>query len=331
MIIVTGAAGLIGSAVVRELNRRGEKDIILVDHLSNTDKWMNLRSLRYRDYFEREDFLARVERANLGGYRGPELNGVTTITHLGANSSTMEKDASHLAENNYRYSVALGNYARTFQARLVYASSAATYGDGENGFDDDVTRLEELRPLNMYGYSKQMFDLWVKNEGLLNSFAGLKYFNVFGPNEYHKGDMMSLVLKAYRQILQNGKIKLFKSYRPEYRDGEQKRDFFYVEDSAHMTVYLALENRNASGIFNAGSGVASTWVELATSIFQAAGREPVIEFIEMPEFLRERYQYFTCAPIDRIRNAGYQTPVTPLKEAVSDYVQNYLMAGEKRA
>jgi len=214
---------------------------------------------------------------------------------------------------------------------MVYASSAATYGDGEDGFDDNIEEMEKLRPLNMYGYSKYMFDRWLKVRGFSPLFAGLKYFNVFGPNEYHKGEMMSLVLKAYRQIQESGSLKLFKSHRDDYKNGEQMRDFFYVEDSAKMTVFLALDNTEVSGVFNAGSGVASTWVALATCIFEAMGKPVNIDFIDMPEHLRDRYQYYTCAPIDRIRAAGYTEPVTPLKEAVTDYVQNYLMQGEKKA
>lgn len=331
MIVVTGAAGLIGGAICRELNRRGREDLILVDHLGMSDKWMNLRTIRYKDYFEKDEFIYLIEEATQAGNIDPRLEGITTIIHMGANSSTTERDATHLIENNYRYSVILALFAEKFRARMVYASSAATYGEGDEGFEDDIDSIEKLRPLNMYGYSKFMFDRWLKVRGFHPLFAGLKYFNVFGPNEYHKGEMMSLVLKAYRQIQETGKLKLFKSYRDEYKHGEQMRDFFYVEDAARMTVFLALDNTEISGLFNAGSGVASTWVELATGIFEAMDKPVEIEFIEMPEYLKDRYQYYTCAPIDRIRNAGYTLPVTPLKEAVADYVKNYLMQGERKA
>lgn len=328
MIVITGGAGLIGGAVVRELNRRGYDDLILVDHLGMSDKWKNLRSLKYRLYFEREQFIDLVEQSLQLGLDS-EFRGIKAIIHLGANSSTMEKDATHLVDNNYWYSVKLARFARKFDIRMVYASSAATYGDGELGFDDDIDKLDELRPLNMYGYSKQMFDQWLAREGFYPYFAGLKYFNVFGPNEYHKGDMMSLVLKAYRQIMNEGKIRLFRSHRDDYRDGEQMRDFFYVEDAAKMTVFLVLDNPNACGLFNAGSGVASTWLELAGAIFSAMDRETNIEFIDIPENIRDRYQYYTCAPIDRIRKEGFSDSITPLADAVKDYVQNYLMKGEK--
>ncbi len=336
MIIVTGAAGLIGGAVVRELNRRGREDLVLVDHLGTSDKWMNLRTLKYTEYLERDDFTARMNDA-LYHRRGSLSFGrqssdkIDAIIHLGACSSTTERNAEYLINNNYQFSIDLARIAMRYSARMVYASSAATYGDGEQGFDDRETDLHTLHPLNMYGYSKHMFDQWLAREGFAPLFAGLKYFNVFGPNEYHKGEMMSLVLKAYRQIVADGKIRLFKSYKPEYKDGEQMRDFFYVEDSAKMTVFLTLDNTSACGLFNAGSGVASTWVELAGSIFAAMGKEPNIEFIEMPEHLKDRYQYYTCAPIDKIRNAGFTHPVTPLRDAVKDYVQNFLMQGERKA
>ncbi len=325
MIVVTGAAGLIGAAVVRELNRRGYEEILLVDHMGTSDKWKNLRSLKYREYFEKGDFLQRLDSPSA------LPSSMDAIIHLGACSATTERDASYLMENNYRYSIRLAEYAARHSIRMVYASSAATYGDGEKGFDDDISNMDTLEPMNGYGFSKQMFDQWLKRRGFAPLFAGLKYFNVFGPNEYHKGDMMSLVLKAFRQIQTEKKIRLFKSYKPEYKDGEQMRDFFYVKDAAQMTVHFALDNREAAGVFNAGSGEANTWLELASSIFEAMGETMEVEFIDMPESIRDRYQYYTCAPIDRVRQAGYTAPVTPLREAVKDYVRNYLMQNERWA
>ncbi|MCP5479861.1 MAG: ADP-glyceromanno-heptose 6-epimerase [Spirochaetales bacterium] len=320
MIIVTGAAGLIGSAVARELNRRGAENLILVDHLGHTEKWRYLRSISYREYFEKQDFLLRLERG--------QFPGIEAIVHLGANSSTTETDASHLVENNYRYSMELARVSARDGLRMVYASSAATYGDGADGFDDDPARLGELRPLNMYGYSKHMFDCWLARDQFRPGFLGLKYFNVYGPNEYHKGNMQSLVLKAFRQVQSDGCIRLFKSYHPDYADGEQKRDFLYVEDAARMTVFFALDNREATGVVNAGSGTARTWNDLARAVFGAMGREPAIEYIEMPAELRGKYQYYTCAPIERLRQAGYNQSITSIEDAVSAYVRDYLLAGE---
>lgn len=330
MIVVTGAAGLIGCAVVRELNRRGLTNLILVDRLGTSDKWMNLRSLRYAEYVEKDQFLRRIETSLEKGSKAAGLPRIRTIIHLGACSATTERDASYLVENNYRYSVLLYELAQRSRARFVYASSAATYGDGANGYNDDEDAVEHLRALNMYGYSKQMFDLHVKRGGFALA-AGIKYFNVFGPNEYHKGDMMSVVLKGYRQIRETGKIRLFKSYRADYPDGGQQRDFLYVEDAARMTVFLALEKPTATGLFNAGSGKAQTWLDLVNPIFAAMGKTPSIEFIEMPENLRDRYQYYTCAPMEKLRRAGYHHVTTALPEAVTEYVKDYLLHDELRA
>lgn len=323
MILITGAAGLIGSAVVRELNRRGCDDLVLADHLSTSDKWMNLRTLRYEEYLEKDQLFGFLKQI--------EANRVDCIIHLGACSATTERDAGYLVRNNYQYSAELAEFAARNDIRMVYASSAATYGDGSNGYEDDEARLYELSPLNMYGYSKHMFDLKLARDQFAPHFVGVKYFNVFGPNEYHKGDMMSVVLKAFRQIRAEGKMRLFKSYRPDYADGEQKRDFFYVKDAARLTVYLALDNPGANGLFNAGSGHARTWVELGRAIFKALELEPRIEFMEMPADLRDRYQYFTCAPMDKLRLIGYDEPATDIDDAVGDYVREYLNRDERRA
>lgn len=316
MIIVTGGAGFIGSGLVWELNRRGEEDILVVDELGKGEKWKNLRALRFKDYIEKNDFYRRLEG-------GSWKDVPAAIAHLGACSSTTEEDASYLVDNNFKCSKLLARYAMEKGVRFVYASSAATYGDGSQGYKDEEATLRQLRPLNMYGYSKQMFDLWANEHGVLDSAVGLKYFNIYGPNEYHKGEMRSKVVKAYEEILQTGHIHLFRSYRDDYKDGEQKRDFLYVKDAVRITAYF-LESRDKSGIYNVGSGVARTWVDLARAVFAAMGREVSVKFIDMPENIREKYQYFTEAPLEKLRSAGYCDPVMPLEEAVRDYVQGYL-------
>lgn len=323
-ILVTGGAGFIGSALVWELNRRGFENVFIADFLGQDEKWKNLVPLRFDDYLEADVLLRRVEAGD------PTLGNVHTVFHLGACSSTTERDAAYLIRNNFAYTRALASWALSLGARFVYASSAATYGDGSAGMGDaDPARdLPRLRPLNMYGYSKHLFDLYAMRRGFLSRVVGMKYFNVFGPNEGHKGDMRSLVHKAYGQIVETGRVGLFKSYRPEFRDGEQQRDFLYVKDAVAMTLTLA-ENPAAGGLFNLGSGEANTWLTLARAIFSALDREPAIDFIEMPEILRGKYQYFTRADISRLRVAWPGFTVTPLTEAVRDYVQNYLIPGQR--
>lgn len=324
MIIVTGGAGLIGSAVVWSLNRLGRDDILVVDHLGTGEKWKNLVALRFRDYLEKKDFLRLVAEDRLS----TTSERVEAIIHLGACSATTEQNASYLAENNFDYSKQLALYAVRNDIRFIYASSAATYGDGARGFRDDENGLNELRPLNMYGYSKQLFDVWARANGLLDRIVGLKYFNVFGPNEQHKGEMRSLVLKAYEQILATGKLRLFKSHRDNYADGEQQRDFIYVKDAAAMTLHF-LDNRQVGGIFNIGGGEANSWNRLAAAIFRALGRPERIEYIDMPEAIRETYQYHTRADIAKLRQAGYDEVITPLEAAVEEYVTGYLAPGKR--
>ncbi len=317
-VVVTGGAGFIGSALVWALNLRGIDDILIVDRLDQSEKWKNLVPLRYRDYMDASDF----ESALLA--RPGDFTDVGTVLHLGACSSTTETDTAFLMRNNYEYSKHLAQWAIARDVRFVYASSAATYGGLERNLRDD-SELDALRPLNMYAYSKHRFDVFARDNGWLDKITGLKYFNVFGPNEQHKGDMRSLVDKAFHQIQETGTIRLFKSYRSEYRDGEQRRDFLYVKDAAEMTLHLA--DREAFGLFNLGSGQAHTWLDLVRPIFRSLRVPERIEFVDMPPQLRDKYQYCTCATIDRLRAAGYDRPVTPLDRAVDDYVSNYLLPG----
>ncbi len=316
-ILVTGGAGFIGSALVWELNRRGCENIVVCDRLSQDEKWRNLVPLKFADYLDGGDLerLVRTSPDALGSF--------DHVLHLGACSATTERDADYLMRNNYELTRLLCDWTLARGGRFVYASSAATYGDGAHGMDDRLEDLHRLRPLNMYGYSKHLFDLYAQRTGLLGRVAGLKYFNVYGPNEDHKADMRSVVHKAHRQILETGRVQLFKSHRPDYQDGCQQRDFLYVKDAVKMTLHLA-GAPSANGLFNLGSGRAHTWVELARAIFLAMGRDPVIDFIDMPEALREKYQYYTCADIGRLRESGYNEPLFTLEEAVRDYVQGYL-------
>ena len=315
-VLVTGGAGFIGSALVWALNRCGCENIVVCDILGTNEKWRNLAPLRFADYVEAESLPPRLQSGALGKF--------DLVLHMGACSSTTEKDAIYLIKNNYEFTKDLAAWSLANKTRFVYASSAATYGDGSAGMEDDAAKLDTLRPLNMYGYSKHLFDLHAKRAGFLNKIVGLKYFNVFGPNEDHKGDMRSLVHKSFAQVQNENLIRLFKSYRKDFRDGGQKRDFLYVKDAVAMTLHLAA-NKKAGGLFNIGSGKARTWIDLADSVFAALGKKPKIEFIEMPETIRDKYQYFTQADISRLRAAGYKQPITSLENAVADYVQSYLV------
>jgi len=317
MIIVTGGAGFIGSALIAALNKRQITDILVVDELGTNHKWRNLRNLSFADYVEKDDFLEMVIEDKLD-------SSVESVFHLGACSDTTETNASYLIKNNYEYSKLLAQWATADNIRFIYASSAATYGDGSAGFSDDQEKIENLRPLNMYGYSKHLFDLWARRAGLLKKIAGLKYFNVFGPNEYHKADMRSFCIKAFEQITSTGKVRLFKSYKSEYPDGEQKRDFIYVKDAVDTTLFF-YDNPQLSGLFNIGSGKARTWNDLVKAVFAAMGKTANIEYIEMPESIRDQYQYFTEANITKLRKAGYEQETTSLEDAIKDYVQNYLL------
>ena len=314
-IAVTGADGFIGRNVVAELNARGYDDLLLVDSLGRDDKWRNLLGLQYEDLLGPEDFLASVEKGKIAD--------LDAIIHLGACSATTERDADYLLRNNYRYTRTLCEWSLEHNTRFIFASSAATYGDGSQGYRDDVAELPILRPLNMYGYSKHMVDMWARKHKLFDRIVGLKYFNVFGPYEDYKGDMRSMVSKSYDQIKKDGKVQLFKSHRPDYKDGEQMRDFIYVKDAVAVTLHF-LEHRNVGGLFNCGTGQARTWKDLVNAVFVAMKRPPQIEFVPMPEVLQGKYQYFTQASMEKLRQAGYTRPFTSLEDAVSDYVTTYL-------
>jgi len=315
MWVITGGAGFIGSALLWKLNQEGLDDLLVVDRLESSEKWKNLRAARFRDYLEADDFLARLEAGRWGKVQG--------IVHLGANSSTTDMDASSLIRNNYEYTKRLAQWALRKNVRFVYASSAATYGDGQFGYKTDDQTTQKLLPLNVYGYSKQMFDLWALRQGVLKEFVGIKFFNIYGPNEYHKGDMRSLVAKAYEQIQRDGCVRLFRSYRPDYKDGEQKRDFLYVKDAVD-TVCEFMTNKTYKGLYNVGSGKARTWNDLAAAIFAALGKSPRIDYIAMPESLRLKYQYRTEADMEWRKKNKKAKPFLSLEEGVRDYVQNYL-------
>ena len=313
--IVTGGAGFIGSNLVAALNERGEDRILVVDQFGADEKLKNLVGLRFEDYLDKDEFRAQIQYDRLAA--------ADAVLHMGACSSTTEKDAGFLADNNYRYTRELCDWCLQHGVRFIYASSAATYGDGSLGYSDADAATPALRPLNMYGYSKHLFDLWALKQGLLDRIAGLKYFNVYGPREEHKGDMRSVVHKAYHQIRETGEVRLFRSYRPEYSDGEQVRDFICVRDAVAVTLFF-LDNHDVSGLFNCGTGAARTWNDLVKAVFSAMKRPPKIVYVDMPEALRPKYQYHTQADLAKLRAAGYGVPFTPLEEGIREYVQGYL-------
>ncbi len=316
MYIVTGGAGFIGSAMIWKLNSMGIDNILVVDNLGCSDKWKNLVNRRYLDYLHRDVFMELVREDALG-------EEIHAVIHMGACSSTTERDADFLMRNNLAYSKRLCEFALKKKARFINASSAATYGDGGRGFDDDLGGLDLLKPLNMYGYSKQLFDLWARAQGYFDRIASLKFFNVYGPNEQHKGDMRSVANKAFHQIRESGGMRLFRSEHPSYADGGQMRDFVYVKDCAEIMWWL-LENKQVNGLFNVGTGEARSWNDLAAALFAAMGLPENIEYIEMPEQLKGKYQYFTEARMARLRSAGYTLPMYSLERGVADYVQRYL-------
>jgi ADP-L-glycero-D-manno-heptose 6-epimerase len=315
-IVVTGAAGFIGSCVVRHLNDLGYTDLILVDDLDTTDKWKNLLGKQYRYWVSKEgiwDWIIGREKK------------IAAWIHLGACSDTLETNGSYLIENNYRYSCRLAELALSHGHRFIYASSAATYGDGKEGFSDDHDNLKKLAPLNLYGFSKHIFDLWVQKHGMLDRVVGLKYFNIFGPNENHKGRMASMVYKMVPVVQQEGVVRLFKSTDPErFADGEQCRDFLYVKDAVRLT--CSFLNNDVHGIFNVGRGRASSWNQLAEAIFRALHLPPKIEYVDIPPPLASQYQNYTCAEMKKWPELEYSFS---LEEAVRDYVQQHLLEDER--
>lgn len=321
LIVITGGAGFIGSALVRHLNDKGKDNLIIVDELGQGGKWQNLVGKRFADI---------IAPTALFSWLDAFKSEIGAVIHLGANSSTVETNADALLDNNYRFSVRLAEYALSQGYRFIYASSAATYGDGSRGFDDEHDELDQLMPLNMYGYSKHLFDLWLKNQGLLDQVVGLKYFNIFGPNEGDKGRMASAVHHLYPKVLSEGVVSLFQSSDPaNYPDGGQLRDFLYVKDAVAFTAAF-LEN-SAAGIFNVGSGVPRSWNDLASALFAAVGLPSRIEYVPMPPELVGKYQNYTCADMDKTKAVlGPNFPViTPLEDAVGDYVKNYLIPGKR--
>ena len=320
MLVVTGGAGFIGSVLAAALNEAGRSDLVIVDRFGHDEKWRNIAK---RDFFE----IVPVEALHSWLERfGGE---VEAIFHLGAISATTFTDADEIIANNLNYSIALWRWCAAAKRPLIYASSAATYGDGTAGFDDagGIDAFKRLRPMNLYGWSKHAFDLWALRQAVAGAapphWVGLKFFNVFGPNEYHKGDMMSLVAKNYRKLEAGETIRLFKSHRPDYRDGEQRRDFVYAKDCVAAMLWLWRQGRD-SGIYNIGSGEARSFLDLMNALGTACGRAPNIEFVDIPPEIRPNYQYFTEAKLTRLRQAGYNAPFTPLEAAVTDLVTHHL-------
>lgn len=314
-VIVTGGAGFIGSCIVRTLNDMGIEDITIVDHICETDKWMNMRNKKYTEYINRDEFLEKLLE-----YAGK----VTHIIHMGACSATTERNFDFLYKNNYEYTKTLWKFCTENQISFIYASSAATYGDGKEGFDDKED-IKRLRPLNGYGYSKQLFDLWAEKQTIApKQHVGFKFFNVYGPNEYFKGSMASVIFHSFNKINETGEMGLFKSYKEGYEDGGQLRDFVYVKDICKVVKFM-IEHEEVSGLFNLGTGQARSFYDLAASTFKAMGLEPNIKYIEMPESLRAKYQYYTQANMEKLRSVGYADDFYSLEDGAKDYVQNYLM------
>lgn len=317
-IILTGAAGFIGSAYLTKLNQSSISEVILVDEELNEKKEKNLTAKKYSDFIEKNRFIEEVKKGSLG-------NDFQAVVHMGACSSTTLDDAEYFKKNNTEYTKTLAEWSFKHDIRFIYASSAATYGDGSFGYSDEDENTLRLKPLNLYGLSKHKFDLWLLNNKLQDKCVGLKFFNVFGPNEYHKGTMASVLCRSFSQVVKEKKIRLFKSANPDYADGEQKRDFIYVKDAVEVMHFFFL-NPDKNGIFNVGTGKAQSWNDLSRALFLALDLPLKIEYFEMPENLKEKYQYFTQAELAKLRNSGYSKDFMPLEESVKDYV-SYLKHG----
>lgn len=316
MIIITGAAGFIGSCLIKKLNDEGYYDLILVDDFSNEIKNKNFEGKKFAQKIYRDEFPEWLRENHLH---------VQFIFHIGARTDTTEMDRELLNRLNLDYTKSIWNICTEFGMPLVYASSAATYGLGELGYDDDETKIPMLKPLNPYGDSKNEFDIWaLKQEKKPYFWSGLKFFNVYGPNEFHKGRMASVIFHTFNQIQKNGSMKLFQSHNPEFKDGEQMRDFVYVKDVINV-LYFFLHHRKDSGIYNLGTGKARTFLDLAKSTFNALNKEPNISFVPTPEDIREKYQYFTEANMNKLHSIGYDKEFYSLEEGVTDYVRNYLV------
>ena len=316
MIVVTGAAGFIGSCMVSKLNKLGRNDIIIVDDFKKKSKKSNYSNLQYAKKIDRNEFISWFEK---------NARNIEFVYHLGARTDTTESDWKVLLDLNLNYSKNVWRICTFNTIPLVYASSAATYGEGENGYDDNQDIIPNLKPLNLYGQSKQDFDLWVlKQENKPPFWAGLKFFNVYGPNEYHKQRMASVIFHSFNQINEQGFVKLFRSHRPDFKDGKQLRDFIYVKDLISVMAFM-FENDMESGVYNLGTGNARSFYDLALATFKAMGKEANVEFIDIPIDIRDKYQYFTEAKMEKLINAGYKEKFHTLEEGVQDYVKNYLM------
>ncbi len=310
--------GFIGSAIIWAMNNAGIDRIIVVDSPSN-NSWKNLVNLRFADIIDKNTFMRNIEENKFG-------NSIEGIVHMGACSDTTEGNAEYLMENNFQYTKKLASWAIGKKCRFVYASSAATYGNGPD-FSDNERKIYSLKPLNMYAYSKQLFDIWAYRNNLLTNIAGIKFFNVFGPNEYHKGEMRSVIHKKFHEIVNTGRASLFKSYKKEYGHGQQKRDFIYIKDAVKITLFI-YNNHSVNGIINAGTGKARSFNDVVKTIFNILGKKEDIVYIDMPENIKNSYQYFTQADITKIRSFGYNDPFLSLEESIKDYVNNYLLSEE---